>query len=441
MKNSLSLIFCLFIPFMGFSQLTIEGSRFVEVTPDASTGLKKLYVLQVASDAVLQYQSSSSSISWEKFSALGGGYAEPVSGLQKNGDIFSIKAEGDMGYIINDGSNQFIFWICDYSKYPYNISDIILAENDCDRLLLNIAGSAPQIPYYTVNGRRMILDRQIVLSYNTLKYNSDTAQYTQISSEVSLEYAENSVAVPAPLCSTNVTIHPGRFASAWDDGAIVVSESVSPVAVDAITAAVQTEKDSDNLIGGSDASSESLGGSAPCEIAFSAEVTDAAIYRRWEFSSDPTFENINLSFSDLDVTYVFEEAGNSYVRFVADNAEGTCQFTSETYTISIGESRLECPNAFSPGASEGVNDEWKVSYQSIINFHCEIFNRWGQRLATLTDPSQGWDGKVGGKVVPSGVYFYVINALGSDGKKYKLSGDINVISSRRDSNISTSPVE
>ena len=30
-------------------------------------------------------------------------------------------------------------------------------------------------------------------------------------------------------------------------------------------------------------------------------------------------------------------------------------------------------------------------------------------------------------LVKPGVYYYVLEALGSDGKKYKLSGDINII--------------
>ena len=45
----------------------------------------------------------------------------------------------------------------------------------------------------------------------------------------------------------------------------------------------------------------------------------------------------------------------------------------------------------------------------------------------LSDPSQGWDGMRGGKVVPSGVYYYVIEARGADGRTYKKSGDINIV--------------
>ena len=48
-------------------------------------------------------------------------------------------------------------------------------------------------------------------------------------------------------------------------------------------------------------------------------------------------------------------------------------------------------------------------------------------MATLSDPSQGWDGKYNGKAVPTGAYYYVIKAKGADGKAYDLSGDINIV--------------
>ena len=65
--------------------------------------------------------------------------------------------------------------------------------------------------------------------------------------------------------------------------------------------------------------------------------------------------------------------------------------------------------------------------ESLIDFDCHIFNKWGTELFSTTDPSIGWDGKYRGKYVPAGTYYYVIRAEGSDGKKYKLSGDINII--------------
>jgi len=50
-----------------------------------------------------------------------------------------------------------------------------------------------------------------------------------------------------------------------------------------------------------------------------------------------------------------------------------------------------------------------------------------------SDPSKGWDGRIGKQMANPGAYFYVIEALGSDieanGKRreYKLKGDINLL--------------
>ena len=189
------------------------------------------------------------------------------------------------------------------------------------------------------------------------------------------------------------------------------------------TTALQTLRENDN----EQKEEAALGGSGPVEITFSAAMTDAVVYKEWQFSRDQEFNSIDLRIQEDEVVHEFDQQGTTYVRFVAGNDTGTCDYSGETYTVFIGESRLDCPNAFSPGATEGTNDEWKVSYKSIVEFDCHIFNRWGLEMVHLTNPSQGWDGRYKGKLVPAGVYYYVIKARGTDGKEYKKSGDINII--------------
>ena len=43
-----------------------------------------------------------------------------------------------------------------------------------------------------------------------------------------------------------------------------------------------------------------------------------------------------------------------------------------------------------------------------------------------------------GKLVLPGVYFYVIEAEGSDGKRYNLKGDINILRGKRERNFESS---
>ena len=59
------------------------------------------------------------------------------------------------------------------------------------------------------------------------------------------------------------------------------------------------------------------------------------------------------------------------------------------------------------------------------------FDRYGNKMIEFDDPSKGWDGKYKGKYVKPGVYYYVIEAKGADGKEYKKKGDINILRSTR----------
>ena len=57
-------------------------------------------------------------------------------------------------------------------------------------------------------------------------------------------------------------------------------------------------------------------------------------------------------------------------------------------SVSIYESKLEFPNAFSPNG-DGINDIFKAKdgYKSITEFHATVFNRWGQKLYTWDNPN------------------------------------------------------
>ena len=71
-----------------------------------------------------------------------------------------------------------------------------------------------------------------------------------------------------------------------------------------------------------------------------------------------------------------------------------------------------------------------MAYKSLVKFNGTIFNRWGVEMFHWTNPAEGWDGKKGGKYVTPGVYFYIIEAEGADGKKYNRKGDINILRSK-----------
>ncbi|MBR9922537.1 MAG: PKD domain-containing protein [Bacteroidetes bacterium] len=65
------------------------------------------------------------------------------------------------------------------------------------------------------------------------------------------------------------------------------------------------------------------------------------------------------------------------------------------------------PNAFSPNA-DGLNDSFGPLYENCPpeNYRLLIFNRWGAMVYESDNPEEKWDGKIGGKASPSGVYVW-----------------------------------
>ena len=76
-----------------------------------------------------------------------------------------------------------------------------------------------------------------------------------------------------------------------------------------------------------------------------------------------------------------------------------------------------------------INDLYqaKEGYQSLVEFHAVIYNRWGQKLYEWDDPAGGWDGTFHGTPVKQGVYFVHVTAKGADGRKYNIRRDVNLL--------------
>lgn len=420
------------------ANVEISGSDYVAVTPSATSGLQSVFVARNAADALLSYTagstSAASSAKWYRFNAMGAAYAEQISGVTVSGNTTSVRtAASDMGYLIEADGRQTAVWVVDYaSHFPSITSFSISADSDCDRVVFNSQGQFDAITYYSINGAPIRLSRDIILEYQNLVFSGDDAvaegswiQETQTSTFADIT---GTFSVMAPLCNTTFTLKGDMFLEKWGDPIELTSDTYQTRRVEAKVWALQDRRNNDNEQ--KDGNSEGLGGSAPCDITFVAVPTDAVAWNEWQFSSTEDFADVEYRFTDLKFAYSFTEAGTTYVRFVCADASGDCMYESDTFTVNIGESKLLCPNAFSPHNQDGINDEWKVSYASLVSYECHIFNRWGHELFRSNNPAEGWDGRTGGKFVPSGVYFYVIKAEGADGKKYNLSGDINIIGTK-----------
>jgi gliding motility-associated-like protein len=89
-------------------------------------------------------------------------------------------------------------------------------------------------------------------------------------------------------------------------------------------------------------------------------------------------------------------------------------------------SQIYMPNAFAP---EGKNNIFKplLNIQNISSFNFSIFNRWGEKIFTSTDPDLGWDGKYNGAVVQQGAYAYQIVVTDENKKRIEAKGMVLVV--------------
>ena len=413
--------------------IVFSGSdkEVIEITPEKNTGLDAIFVVYNTDGVTVSYSATSSDVVWYRYSNLGGGYAEEAPGVTNAGREYTLaRVEPDMGYIIEDGGKRTSFWVADYSRHPLRLDAVApAAEQDCDNTILEMTGEGDAIHYFTINGQQRTLSRDIEIEYETQVWDQEALSFDRTPQVKTIEYLQPTVYITPPAyCATTFTATGDRFLKQWGMTQTTESNTFTPNAVAVYTEAIQeTNDDPDYKSNQINAGTSGLGGSAPAEIQFRSYCTDAVVHYEWQMADDEEFENITYRITEHDLDYTFLEEGTVFVRFVGSNSDGSCEQYGDTYTVSIGSSELKCPNAFSPGASEGVNDEWKVSYRSIIEFECWIFDRYGNEIFHFDDPEQGWDGKRGGKLVKPGVYYYVIRAKGADGKEYKKSGDINIL--------------
>ena len=185
---------------------------------------------------------------------------------------------------------------------------------------------------------------------------------------------------------------------------------------------------------GETSSDESFSGSAPIRASFMANPSDDigwSSYYEWRvYHANDTVpyiirydENLNLEFNESGMHRIIV-----YAKFSKDGDVLEDNNEENPFTVTIAESSLQMPNAFSPNG-DGINDIYKAKdgYQSLTEFHAYIFNRWGQKLFEWTNPADGWDGTYKGKPVKDGVYFCLVKAKGADGKTYNIKRDVNLL--------------
>ncbi|MCR4958166.1 MAG: gliding motility-associated C-terminal domain-containing protein [Prevotella sp.] len=187
-------------------------------------------------------------------------------------------------------------------------------------------------------------------------------------------------------------------------------------------------------------------GQAPLKVIFRANPSEMDGYSpsyEWHFRRQPkngTQEELFVRYEE-DTEYTFTESGDYKIMLKTRLEQDGAELDSTTVSVTILESRLKFPNAFSPNddgtndkyGAYGVNDENSPDHwRSIVKFHAIIINRRGQKLYEWYDPAGYWDGTYNGHPVKEGVYYVVVSAKGAEGHEYNIRKDVNLLRTHGD---------
>ncbi|HPS73667.1 MAG TPA: PKD domain-containing protein, partial [Bacteroidales bacterium] len=127
----------------------------------------------------------------------------------------------------------------------------------------------------------------------------------------------------------------------------------------------------------------------------------------WDFGNGKTSE-------DANPTVTYTEDGTYTIMLVSMNDFGCLDTTYYEYDVLF--KGLYIPNAFAPSSINLGVMLFKPVGMNLKKYHIQVFNVWGEMLweSTLLDsdgrPTEGWDGKYNGNLMPSGTYIWKVEA-------------------------------
>lgn len=354
------------------------------------------------------------------------------------------------GYYVSDGITQSTpVYVFLYSE-PTSMELSVAA--DCGGTTLTLKGDTKPLTYTRLDGTQGSYARACSLDYNALAWN--TEEWVDSAATVASTLRPVFM-LPALYGPTSIKLcydQTVREALGMDSACVEIDvpiDSIKAVKMQLMSLATTRGKEGEKSNERNRPTSQELIASSeysgPLEVAFYSNPTPAAQFYRWSIYHS---SELIVTRNDKDIRYTFSEPGSYRVVCAVNNA--TCASDSMEVTVAVAESYLAVPNVFTPNG-DGKNDEFRVAYRSLRDFHIWVYNRWGKLVYESTDPAKGWDGNINGRPAAEGAYFYVVRAMGTDADKnasfmmkasynkkklnadesvlgiYQMSGDINLL--------------
>ncbi|HLP04352.1 MAG TPA: gliding motility-associated C-terminal domain-containing protein [Paludibacter sp.] len=421
MRRIFLLICLVFNIAVAFSRLEIAGTH-IQIDKKDIEGTTKVIIFDtITSDTRIFY--SGTNVRFYKFENI-------------NTDTYSTELfppEDATGYVVEvDGVRTDTIWTISYKNY-LPVFTALSAEykptEQCQEVNLLLDSNIPALSYRNINGTTFTFPREFKIAYKTLDWKGTA--WSTINADVAFTAPQAVITVPAPLQATTFTVSGDQYAEELKIRPVAFTgPEYTPVAVAChLTTRVTDRTRSENNEDMAPSLQQPINFSAPIDVEFLSNANEPVTqYYKWEILKDNA---LLISRTDKDHRYTFNNAGEYKVKLMVSNSYCTAY---DSISVTVTESAIQVPNVFTPNG-DGMNDEFRIAYKSILRFECWVYNRWGRLVYHWTNPAKGWDGRIGGTDAAAGAYFYVIKATGSDSdpknpgkrKLYKLQGDINLL--------------
>lgn len=142
-------------------------------------------------------------------------------------------------------------------------------------------------------------------------------------------------------------------------------------------------------------------------------------YANYEWEEDSMFIGFQSEIERLGTTY-----GRKFLKLTVTDDKGCTATSIQSYFV-MEEVYLYPINIFTPN-DDSLNDYFQIPMKGIAHFNISIFNRWGELLVKLNNENPKWDGRINGKLVPCGSYFYILSATSFNKQLFNFSATLTV---------------
>jgi gliding motility-associated-like protein len=169
-------------------------------------------------------------------------------------------------------------------------------------------------------------------------------------------------------------------------------------------------------------SASNVGGAVPLIVSVSND--GSGKINKWDFGDGKKESGANP-------VHVYDVPGIYTISLTSISADGKTATDEITVEVTGNSSILNSMDeiSFSPNG-DTIQDICRFQSKNIIDMSVVIFDKQStivKSINTKNGVEGQWDGKdMKGKPAKEGTYFYILNALGADGKKYNKKGKINL---------------